>query len=259
MKIGIGVTTFNRPEHLELFWKNIEQNLLLKCMNFSPLRGCDGKIISALVAFWGGIDYDIYIADDSEERIGIAKRKNECLRALKDCDYIFLFDDDCFPIKEGWAEFFIEASKASGQHHFMYLKETPTIKCIGSKGYQELYNNIEVCNIEIYNNCAGCFIFLTKEVIKKVGGYGEYGIYGFEHAGYSQRINMAGLTPLGAYACPVGAGEYIYSMDLDNHLPFNKQVNHEPSLKNELGKIREYVSEGMKCYEKDLQQIYKPL
>ena len=107
--------------------------------------------------------------------------------------YIFLFDDDCFPIKEGWAEFIIGASKASGQQHMMYLKETPTIKTLWTCKGKEPYLITE------YNNCAGCMMFLTKEVIEKVGGYGQYGFYGAEHAGYSLRIHRAGLTPLGKY------------------------------------------------------------
>ena len=61
---------------------------------------------------------DLYVATDSDkDRQGVARRKNECLRALKDCDYVFLFDDDCFPIKDGWVNFFIQ----SGDAHLLYL------------------------------------------------------------------------------------------------------------------------------------------
>ena len=225
MKIGIGVTTYNRPKHIENWLTQIR----LYC----------------------AVDV-VYLADDCNDRKGIAYRKNECLRALKDCDYIFLFDDDTFPIKEGWAEFFIEAHKASGQHHFLYLKETPTIKIIDAIGSQDGF-------INIYNNCAGSFMFLTKEVIEKVGALNPlYGIYGYEHAGYSNRIHEAGLTPMGKYLCPTGAGEYIYAMDFDYHLPFNKQVNHEPSLKNELHLLGEYLGNNKKIYEMD-NVIYLPL
>lgn len=231
MKIGIGVLTYNRPEHLALWRKQI--------IKHSP---------EAI--------YNFHIADDTQDRKGIAYRSNECLRALKDCDYIFIFNDDCFPIKSGWTDFFINAHKASGQHHFLYLKETPTIKntdtvsehWVGGHLYSESYP------INIYNNCAGCFMFLTKEAIEKVGAFDErYGIYGFEHADYSNRIHEAGLTPMGKYLCPAGASEYIYSLDLDNHLPFNKQLKHKASMP---------VTETIECL-KVSQQVYnlkdKPL
>ena len=244
MRIGIGVTTYNRPKTLELWDSQINK--------FTPNDGCE-----------------IHIADDSKERKGIAYRKNECLTALKDYDYVFLFDDDCLVLKEGWAEFFIEASKASGQKHFCYLKETPTIKKIQSiemvnqkgllKHIAEIEQKEERATINIFNNCAGAMMFLTKEVIEKVGAYNpKYGKYGFEHAGYSNRIHKSGLTPLGAYTCPEGAGEYIYSMDLDNHLPFNKDVNHKPSMANEIKNIPTYIALNKDIYLQDTE-IYIPL
>lgn len=221
--IGMGVTSYKRPDHLNLWSKQID------------------KYVSD-----GG--YYVHIEMDYPDRKGIAYRKNECLRALKDCDYVFLFDDDCFPIKAGWAEFFIEHSKASGQQHFMYLKETSTIKKIESKD-----------GIDIYDNCAGCMMFFTKEVIERVGAYNpKYGTYGFEHAGMSNRIHKAGLTPLGAYSCPAGAGEYIYSMDLDNHLPFNKALKHNISMSDEIKLLPRYVALNKEVYLQDTE-IHIPL
>ncbi len=135
----------------------------------------------------------------------------------------------------------------------MYLRETGTIKtlwtCKGSKEYP----------ITEYNNSSGCMMFFTREAIQRVGAYNEaYGIYGFEHADYSNRIHRAGFAELGAYTCPAGAGEYIYSLDLDNHLPFNKQLNHAPSLP---------ITEALKSIEKNkviysqsqTESIYLPL
>lgn len=232
MKIGIGCLTYNRPEHLELWKEQTIRNVSL------------------------GTPFRIYYADDSQDRKGIAYRSNECLRALKDCDYVFIFNDDCFPIKQGWAEWFIRASRKSQQQHFLFLKETPTIKFIKHYVGEFDFPQQPLLQTPIleYNNCAGCFMFLTKEAIEKVGAFDErFGRYGFEHCQYSDRVHSAGLTPLGKYLCPAGAGEYIYSLDLDNHLPFNKQLNHKPSMG---------VKETMECL-KVSQQVYnlkdKPL
>lgn len=227
MKIGIGVVSYLRPKHLDLWREQV--------LKYAPK------------------DYELSIYID-EPRMGIAFGKNQNLRDLKHCDYIFLMDSDCFPIKTGWAEFFIEASKAIGQQHFMYLKQTPTIRLISA--HIKLDNCPDILN---YNNCAGCMMFLTKEVIEKVGAYNpEYGYYAFEHAGYSNRIHKAGLTPLGAYTCPAGAGEYVYSLDLDNHLPFNKQVKHEPSMAKEIRNIPQYIEQNKQVYLRDTE-IYIPL
>lgn len=247
MKIGIGVTTYNRPKHLELWINQIKKYINYSCdIYIADDATGEGK----LTCYDKEKNISTFVSskDKAYKRKGIAERKNECLRHLSDCDYIFLFDDDCFPIKAGWAGLFIESSKVSGQQHFMYLCETPTIKKIGQN-----------MSINIYNNCAGCFIFLTKEVIEKVGGYGTYGIYGAEHAGYTERIHAAGLTPLGKYTCPAGVDEYIYPMDYRFDKSFNRQVNHEPSLKNELHKVESYIKEGFQYFQEDIKQIYRPL
>ena len=42
----------------------------------------------------------------------------------------------------------------------------------------------------------GCMLFLTKKAIDTAGGMRpEFGIWGFEHVEYSQRIHLLGLTP----------------------------------------------------------------
>jgi len=224
MKTGISVTSYNRPAHLDLWVEQITKH--------SPE------------------DVKVHIEiEKKEDRRGIAFRKNNCLRALNDCDYIFLFDDDCFPIADGWIEYFIDLHKKTKQHHFLYMKETTTIRML------KIQNNIS-----IYDNCGGAFIFLTKEVLKKVGGFcKDYGIYGYEHAGYSHRIHSAGLNTIGKYLCPKDAGKYLYAMDYDSYLPFNKQVNHAPSLINEIGNIGKFVNQNKVVYLEDIKTINQPL
>lgn len=231
MKIGVSCITFNRPAHLEWWTKQVAET--------SPS------------------DAVFHIANDSKERKGVSYRSNECLRELYNagCDYMFLFNDDCAPIKKGWCEFFIEASKASGQHHFMYLKATPGVRCIAGhfdntgnwKGY-----------INTYSACNGVMMFLTREVIEKVGGFSpNFGLYGFEHANYTNRIHRAGLTPLGAYSCPAGASEYIYSLDLDNSRPeLHKQLKHKSSMSSKEALF--HVQKGQRVYQED-QTLFYPL
>jgi|SRR3990167_6303202 len=219
--IGIGVTTFRRPKHLALWLSQVE------AFTEQP--------------------YSLYIANDSVDRRGIAYRKTECLSALRDCDFIFLFDDDCFPISEGWTDFFIQSHKSSGNDHFIYLKETSSIVMIEEKS-----------GIQSFNNCGGTFLFLTKTVIERVGGFHKgYGLYGFEHAGFSQRIHAAGLTPSGHYLCPSGAGAFIYAMDYDSHLPFNKKVDHRSSITVDEALFS--LEKNKTLFETDLKSIYQKL
>jgi GT2 family glycosyltransferase len=141
----------------------------------------------------------------NEQRLGIAKSKNECLKRLKHCDYIFLFDDDCFPQKDGWAELYIDAYKRTNCHHFIHNQDCGVI---AKTSTQE--------GVETYLNCAGVLLFLTRHVIDNVGGFDKrFGIYGYEHAQYSSRIQRSGLMgKFGPYATPEGSADYIYSADI---------------------------------------------
>ena len=191
LKIGIAVTTTSARPHHKDHWQNIYL--------FTSL--CEGMN----VVFVNDLD-------------GVAKAKNECLRKLKDCDYIFLFDDDCFPIKEGWANFFIDAHNKTGVHHFSYLHNYLHIRKVQTD------NN----GLSVYNNSAGCMMFLTKDILDRVGAFNEsFGKYGYEHVEYSVRCKMSGLAPH-HNICPDNASDYIYAMDLDSDRSFD--FKHIPTL-----------------------------
>lgn len=224
MKIGIGVTSYNRPAHLDLWVEQVTKH--------SPE------------------DVKVHIEiDKKEDRKGIAYRKNECLKALQKCDYIFLFDDDCFPVADGWIDFFISMHKKTNQHHFLYLKSTTTLRKTST-----------VKDINIFDNCGGAFMFLTKEAIQKVGGFcKDYGLYGFEHAGYSNRIYSAGLNTIGKYICPNFASKYIYAMDYDFYHDFNKRVNHAPSLIDEISNVSKLINQNKVVYLNDIKTKFQPL
>ena len=161
--IGIAITTTSARPHHKAYWENIAL--------FSPL--CVGMKIKFI--------HDVK---------GVAAAKNECLRELKDCDYVFLFDDDCFPIKEGWAQMFIDAHNVTGCHHFSYL-----------------HDYLHIRNVGAFNEA--------------------FGLYGYEHVEYSVRCKLAGLAPH-HNVCPDDAPDFIYSMDLDSYADFD--FSHVPTL-----------------------------
>lgn len=94
MKLGIGITSVNRPEHLNLCLKMINQ--------FTS-------------------DANIHVNIDIEKK-GIAQAKNNCLEKLfveHDCSHVFLFDDDCFPIVNDWNLPFVNST----YKHLSYLNQ----------------------------------------------------------------------------------------------------------------------------------------
>ena len=233
IKVGLGITTYNRPEYLKECIYNI-----LKYSSTKTLVYFDDKTI--IYNNWDreqiGDSFKkvikIYTATDTDEdRRGIAYRKNECLRALKDCDYVFLLDDDCFPIKEGWIDFFIN----SGEEHLLYLdkrfhnhKECLIIMKPDEIKKSEVYSftaegSTDFKGIDIYRDCGGVFMFMTKSAIDRVGAFNEkFETYGFEHAEYSNRI----LGKSNNYPCLCGTDKYIFAHDYST-------PNHKSSITDE--------------------------
>ena len=97
--------------------------------------------------------------------------------------------------------------------------------------------------LEIYNDCGGVFMFLTKDVLNKVGYLNsEYGQYGFEHAGYSNRIYRAGFT-YAPYQHLKDTKEYIFAMDYN--------IEHKSSIPEY--KKAKLIEENRKVFINELQ------
>ena len=210
--IGIGVITHERPKHIEF---------VLECIRHTTSG-----------------DFKVFIYDDSIKKKGIAYGKNQCLEGLKGCDHIFLFDDDCFPKKVGWTDYFIN----SGYKHLLYM----------NKDYGIFAQNEDVFYCA---NASGVFMYLTKEVFDKVGYFNPaYGRFGFEHAGYSKRIFNAGFT-LTNFQVLHKTSEYIYALDIDGTKGY-EFLKHESTVTG--AERRKCIDENDPIYiaETTSKQIY---
>jgi glycosyltransferase involved in cell wall biosynthesis len=142
----------------------------------------------------------IFVVDDAslipitsnfrfEKNVGIAKAKNKCLELSEQFDHIFLVDDDVRPIKNEWEIPYIN----SGMNHLCLTFEknnkgrfvSPSIRKKEEKGH-----------LVYYTAPNGCMLYLKQECLKVAGGMRpEFGLWGFEHVEYTQRIHNMGLTP----------------------------------------------------------------
>lgn len=217
--VGIGITTYNRPD------------MLRKCLESIIRYTCMENVLCVISE------------DTDEDRRGVAYRKNCCLRALKDCDYIFLFDDDCYPIKCGWIEYFVTAAATQHQEHLLFLN-----KKIHNYKYSKTIPYGAYFTIDYYKDCGGVFMFLTKQVLNRVGSFNEtFDIYGFEHAEYSMRI----LGKHGEYPMLKHTEEYLYSEDYSN-------PNHKSSISDE-EKNKHIKNNWNKFFNKEIKSIHLPL
>lgn len=205
--IGIGVTSYHRPKHLELFIKQINKHTK---------------------------DFTLYIAKDIPS---VSKAKNECIYNLKEFEHIFLFDDDCFPIADGWADYFIN----SGHDHSCYM----------DKKYQPI---LTLSDYTLYNDASGVFMHITKEVVEQVGYFNtNYDKYGYEHAAYSHRINKAGLSKA-RFLCLNDAHKYLYSLDIQGKGDWD--IDHKSTLSQE--EMNEQIQKNRAEYIKEttISKVY---
>lgn len=126
----------------------------------------------------------LYVHNDSNYR-GVAYSKNMCMYHLRKCNYVFLFDDDCYPVDSNWVEYLVDCFDYSGENHFLFLNDRMHKKLDKS-------NHI---GISQYQECGGVLMAYTKDVLNNIGYMDkEYSGWGFEHAGWSNRVHKAGLN-----------------------------------------------------------------
>jgi GT2 family glycosyltransferase len=205
--VGIGITTRNRPDVLEFvigqFNKYYSDELKFVVVDDNS----DEPDLNRRWAEQLG-EYQF-----NEERLGIAKSKNECIKLLNDVDHILLFDDDCFPIKKNWWVPWTE-----GAEHMVYALRP----LIGRKAL--------VDNTIWWNGCLGCCLYFSRHAIDVLGGFDKrFKIAGFEHVEITGRAKRAGLIPH-PYITPRDTGVWSFdaSGDFDNFVWQHKaSMTHE--------------------------------
>lgn len=232
IRIGVGVSTMNRPKTLNLWLKQYQ-------------RYCNDPDAT----------FYLHIARDYPlKRKGVAGVKNECLRALKHCDYIYLFDDDCFPIHPDWWKPFIEAHLRTRQHHFLWLMDDSARNLPGMG--RKLIKVVD--GVSIFHNAQGCCMFMTKAIVDAVGGFAEFeGAYGFEHENYSYRCReVMGEKMETPFISVPGIEDYIYSLDVQGVKPYINQLGNE--VDKDTGRLKSAIKPGqmVKSLEKNKEQFY---
>ena len=136
---------------------------------------------------------------------GVAAAKNHALRLLMDLDppvdYLFLADDDCFPLGFGWEEEYIEIDQDFLSYQptkrdycrtcadvttWAYCLKLRRFTCEGHEKPVEIYRDAA---IRAVNWGAGVMLFLTRRAVETCGGMRtEFGQWGAEHSEYACRI-----------------------------------------------------------------------
>lgn len=182
---------------------------------------------------------DVGIFTDTEKR-GASYAKNRLIKKFYDeCKgHIFIFDDDAYPVIDGWKEKIIDWCTFNKVHYLggIDLKNANIISAHGDI-------------LQIASPYIGAFYYMDRECIEKVGYYNEkYGRYGWEDVEYSNRVNKCfGLND--SYPYPSWMNMYLHSEDMFEENPI-QNMNTEEKMKcikegeNECVRMINEISKG---------------
>lgn len=215
-KIGIAITTHNRQKVLSRALDNHASHLPAGAL---VVVIDDGSAEAVAVPNWVKLIRH-------NKSLGIVASKNASLAALVDagCEHLFLWDDDAWPIADGWERPYIESPEPHLAYQFLDLS--------GPKKLNDLAVLYRDERHIAYTGQRGVMLYYHRSAIETVGGFDpiyQRGMY--EHSDLALRINNAGLTTW-AFADVAGSEKLIYS--LDEHEAVQRSVsqsNREEQVK----------------------------
>lgn len=196
-RIGIAITTHNRPEVLK---RAIEQHVKHLPSGALMVVIDDGSKPAAIVPD------NVKLVRHDQSR-GIVASKNASLTALVDagCEHLFLWDDDAWPIADNWHLPYIESHEPHLAYQFLDLAGRNKLNDMAV-----LYRDDKHI---AYTGQRGVMLYYHRRAIDKVGGFDPvYGRGMYEHPDLALRIHNAGLSTW-AFADVVGSEKLIHSMD----------------------------------------------
>lgn len=152
-------------------------------------------------------------------RIGVGKAKNLAFEYLlsKNCDHIFLIEDDIIIKNPGVFNAYIHASKITGLQHFMFGYHGPANKKGISGGKPEprfIVNYGNGLSIAINEHSVGAFCYYSKEVLINVGLIDEEFHNAFDHVDHDYRIAKAGYcTPYWNWPDIANSTDYLEEIE----------------------------------------------
>lgn len=193
MKIGVGIITCNRPEFFRECFNSLPYNIIDEIVVVN-----DGKPLP--------FDLSRGVEIENKVNLGVGKSKNKALKYLleKECDYIFLIEDDVIIANKDVFVKYIDACKHTGIQHFNFGPGTPFNRKQSVSNY-DLHNRHLLENespptpkliidygkgvkCSFYEHVAGVFSFYSKKILDKVGIMDEDYHNAWEHVDHTYRI-----------------------------------------------------------------------
>jgi GT2 family glycosyltransferase len=191
MRIGLGLTTHNRPEYAEKCIKSIGKHLggcidMLYVVNDGSDSRHNGAYDRARQAFDKTPGARSWMA--LSENVGVARAKNFLLNAMLDdkCDLLFLIEDDILVLAPEAITRYVRVANENVIHHLSFAHHgeanvTGSVKRDGELAF--------------YPHSIGAFGLFTAEVLREVGLFDTNFHNAWEHVEHELRMIKAGYMP----------------------------------------------------------------
>ena len=242
MKIGLAVSTYaNENTNLERF------NIIKKCLD--SLDNIDIHIIiindaSIVKEHINLINKykDKYHIINREINGGIAKCKNTALKYFEenDFDYCFLMDDDVEILDKNFYQYYINASEKTNIDHLCF-------QC--HSRHKVNIKNINGIEIKESNHTNGCFLMITKRMIKEIGYFKILPFkYEHEHSNYTTRAIVFGLAP--GYVDIIGSEKMLKLIDESTEFDSGTRISGDDFAANEIAAFENiHANKYITCVE----------
>lgn len=222
-KIGVGITTCNRPDYLYQCLNSIDRDLIDEMVIINdgdPLPGYINHVLNKTNI----------VCITNEKNLGVAKTKNKLIKYLLEtrCEHIFALEDDCIITdNEIWNKY-IQAFEVTNIPHFNFgpgspwnrIQPDPSI--IGDLAKRQLATQDGKPNpkliveysadvkIALYEHIVAMFTYFHSSILNEVGLMDENFYNAWEHVEHTYRIIKAGkYSPFWWFADIVDSVNYI--------------------------------------------------
>jgi GT2 family glycosyltransferase len=189
MKVGIGITTFNRCGYFKQSFNSAIDKLRNVVDVWCVYEDHSDKDIKEYDEFFKeiGTRYPFVKIIRPTSNGGVAKAKNTLLRHMMDegCDYFFLLEDDIVIKDKKAITGYIKAAQQSGFPHLCFAYH-------GTMNKEPMYRDEW---LEYHGACIGAWCLYTREIIEKVGYFDENFKNAWEHVELTKRIGDQGYCP----------------------------------------------------------------
>ena len=185
-KIGIGIITCDRPDFFKKCLASIKDNY-----NLTIVVVDDG--LNSVVD--EGFEF---ASIKTKGKIGVGATKNKALKFLieKDCEHIFLIEDDIEIVDPKVFKEYIRTAKVTGIKHLNYaLHGNHNQDIHGNTTVRKTVNYPDNTKIDLYPNLLGAFSYFHKSVLDDIGLIDEDYYNAMEHVDHTYKAIKAGYHP----------------------------------------------------------------